>query len=220
MASEAEQRTGGPSFSNLGYVEDLYLDYLRDPESVEPTWRAYFQGLAAGGRPATYEELARPEGPFPRRRTGDGRSNGDAVAEAGPGAGPSQEALPFEVDRLVQAYREHGHLHARLDPLGLERRDTQAELGLVTFGLSEADLDRPVRDDVTGSRHTLRELVAHLKETYCRTVGVELAHLHDMDLRSWLTDRMERTRNHITLTPDTERFLLRKLTEAELFEQF
>src|SRR6266568_4057902 len=220
MASEPEQRAGSPSFSNLGYVEELYFDYLRDPESVEATWRRYFQDLAgAGDKPSPYEVVRRPEGPFPRRREVDGRTNGQAATSAAPGAG--LEALQFKVDRLVQAYREHGHLHARLDPLGLERRDTQAELGLGTFGLSEADLDRPVKDDVTGSgRHTLRELVAHLKETYCRSLGVELAHLHDMDLRSWLEDRMERTRNHITLTPDTERFLLRKLTEAELFEQF
>ncbi|HYS81190.1 MAG TPA: 2-oxoglutarate dehydrogenase E1 component [Anaeromyxobacteraceae bacterium] len=221
MASEPEQRAGSPSFSNLGYVEELYFDYLRDPESVEPAWRGYFQQLAAGEKAPPYEVLRRPDAPFPRRHDGDGRLDGHAAAAARPGAGSGLEALQFKVDRLVQAYREHGHLHARLDPLGLERRDTQAELGLGTFGLSEADLDRPVKDDVTGSgRHTLRELVAHLKETYCRSLGVELAHLHDMDLRSWLEERMERTRNRITLTPDTERFLLRKLTEAELFEQF
>ena len=52
------------------------------------------------------------------------------------------------------------------------------------------------------------------------SMGVELAHLHEMELRSWLEDRMERTRNHITLTPGTERFLLQQLTGAELFEQF
>ncbi|HEX8909154.1 MAG TPA: thiamine pyrophosphate-dependent enzyme, partial [Anaeromyxobacteraceae bacterium] len=209
MIPEPEPKLASPSFSNLAFVEKLYYDYLQDPESVDPTWREYFQDLPRVPPP--------PEGPFapsPRPR-GDGRM------EAGEQGRAQAEVFQFKVDRLVQAYREHGHLHARLDPLGLERRDTEAALTLAGFGLGEADLDRPVADPgrSAGAR-TLRELVARLQETYCRTLGVELAHLHDMDLRTWLEERMERTRNHITLTPDTERFMLRKLTEAELFEQF
>ncbi len=209
MIPEPEPKLASPSFSNLAFVEKLYYDYLQDPESVDPTWREYFQDLPRVPPP--------PEGPFapsPRPR-GDGRM------EAGEQGRAQAEVFQFKVDRLVQAYREHGHLHARLDPLGLERRDTEAALTLASFGLGEADLDRPVADPgrSAGAR-TLRELVARLQETYCRTLGVELAHLHDMDLRTWLEERMERTRNHITLTPDTERFMLRKLTEAELFEQF
>ena len=209
MTPELERAAPSPSFSNLPFVEKLYFDYLQDPESVDATWREYFQDLPRVPPP--------PEGPFaPAPRP---RANGrPGLEEAGRGRA---EAFQFKVDRLVQAYREHGHLHARLDPLGLERRDAHAALGLETFGLGEADLDQPVADlgRAAGAR-TLRELVSRLQETYCRTLGVELAHLHDMDLRSWLEERMERTRNHITLTPDTERFMLRKLTEAELFEQF
>jgi 2-oxoglutarate dehydrogenase E1 component len=125
--------------------------------------------------------------------------------------------LQFRVDRLVQAYREQGHLYARLDPLGLERRGGEG-ISIEVFGMSEADLDLP---DAGGQgTRTLRELIDRLRETYCRTIGVELAHLHDRELRSWLEERMERTKNHITLTPDTERFLLRKLTETEFFEHF
>ena len=88
MASEPEQRAGSPSFSNLGYVEELYFDFLRDPDSVEPTWRRYFQDLAEAGRPPAYEVVRRPEGPLARRRDADGRTNGQAASVGRAGRGP------------------------------------------------------------------------------------------------------------------------------------
>jgi 2-oxoglutarate dehydrogenase E1 component len=204
MASEPSLNTDGPSFSNLGFVEKLYFDYLANPESVEPSWRAYFEQMPRVEAP--------PEGPFTRHRAPSNGAAADASA--------SHEAFQFRVDRLVQAYREQGHLYAVLDPLRIERRGGQ-RIQLETFGLSEADLDAPVANDAGGQgARTLRELVIRLEETYCRTLGVELAHLNSMELRRWLQDRMERTMNHITLPPDVEKFLLKKLTEAELFEQF
>ncbi len=200
-----------PSFSNLGFVEELYFAYLADPASVGPSWRAHFDRLPAA--PAPRPAVAPPSAVTAFARRVPERA-GTALA------GAVTDGFQFRVDRLVQAYREQGHLHARLDPLGLERRSGEA-IAVEAFGLSEADLDRPVANDAGGGgTRTLRELVDRLRETYCRTIGVELAHLHDRELRSWLEERMERARNHITLTPDTERFLLRKLTQAELFEQF
>jgi len=203
MASEIP--TGpDPSFSNLGFVEKLYFDFLADPKSVDPTWYPYFEGLPRVEAP--------PEGPFVPRPVARGVSK-DAVRAR-------HEAFQFKVDRLVQAYREQGHLYASLDPLGLERRG-RAGISLESFGLKESDLGEAVTYDGAGQgARTLGDLVERLEDTYCRTVGVELAHLHDQELRRWLEARMERTRNHITLTPEVERFLLRKLTEAELFEQF
>jgi len=206
MASRSEASTS-PSFSNLPFVERLYFDYLADPGSVDPSWRSYFEGLPPVPPP--------PEGPLPRRRGWPVATPGSAAEER-----CRYEALQFRADRLVEAYRERGHLHARLDPLGLERRDGEP-VALEAFGLTEADLDLPVANDAGGEGvRTLRELRQRLEETYCRTLGVELAHLNDPELRRWLEERMERTRNHVTLTPEVERFMLRKLTEAELFEQF
>src|ERR687887_668343 len=167
MAVEPEQSMLAPSFSNLDFVEKLYFDYLADPRSVEPEWRAYFERLP--------RVEARPAHPFPRRADAPlGGGSCDECAEA-----VHYETIQFRVDRLVQAYREHGHLHAKLDPLGLERRGKEP-ISLSSFGLSEADLDALVLRE-TGTT-TLRELVARLEETYCRTLGVELAHLHEAEL--------------------------------------
>jgi 2-oxoglutarate dehydrogenase E1 component len=201
-----------PNASNLGFVEDLYYAWLENPQSVGPEWRSYFESLPtlpgeprSGARPADGAGAAR-----------EARAAGRPLQER---VRDEHEAFQFRVDELVQAYREQGHLRARLDPLGLEKREHDG-FPLDAFGLRETDLDRPVHVGGARGTQTLRELVERLQETYCRTLGVELAHLHEISLRGWLEERMERTKNRIALTPDVQRFLLRKLTEAEIFEQF
>jgi 2-oxoglutarate dehydrogenase E1 component len=209
MARQSDIQVPAPDAANLDFVERLYFDWLRDPASVDEGWRRYFEALGAveGAGPA-------PEA-FPRRRAANGHAASESAGEI--------EAFQARVDRMVQAYREHGHLLALLDPLGLERRSsTLPAFGLSEFGLAESDLDRPVAsgDPERPGTATLRELRSRLEETYCRTLGVELAHLHDRDLRRWLERRMERTGNRVTLAPEVKRKLLRTLVEAELFEQF
>ena len=209
-----------PSAVNLAFVEKLYYDYLRDPSTVPAEWRSYF------------DELPRPEGevaPPPEGRFGDDRF---AAAVPGELAAPTRAAAPaprfedafqYRVDKLVEAYRDHGHLRASLDPLGLARpRHEGFGFPLESFGLSEADLDRPVAagDPQSAGTSSLGALRARLEETYCRTIGVELAHLHDRELRGWLQDRMERSRNHITLAPEVQLRLYEKVMQAEALEQF
>ncbi|HUL58287.1 MAG TPA: 2-oxoglutarate dehydrogenase E1 component, partial [Anaeromyxobacteraceae bacterium] len=140
-----------PDASNLAFVEMLYYDWRRDPTSVPEAWRRYFEGL-----PGTPDAAPAPES-FPRRRA-------DGVARGAPAGGDA--AFQARVDRLVEAYREFGHLRARLDPLGLGR---QADpIRIEDHGLSAADLDRPVADSAGRAAGTLRERVARLEETYCR----------------------------------------------------
>jgi 2-oxoglutarate dehydrogenase E1 component len=192
-----------PDASNLAFVEKLYYDYLRDPTSVGEPWRRYFASLPAapGAAPA-------PES-FPRRRA-DGKA---VVAGAGPDA-----SFQAKVDRVVEAFREYGHLRANLDPLGLVR--PAEPIRIEDFGLSAADLDRPCAGPDLREGRTLREVVDRLRETYCRSIGVELSHLHEAELRRWLEDRMERTRNRVTLAPEVKRLLLEKIVQAEMLEQY
>jgi 2-oxoglutarate dehydrogenase E1 component len=202
------QRTSdlpAPSVPNLPFVEDLYYAWLADPTSVGEPWRRYFEGLP--GAPGTAPAPAA----FARRRPGP-----DGEGRVAPGAGDA--AFQARVDRLVQAYREYGHLRADLDPLGLTQR--AGKFSLATFALSDADLERPCADPEGRAGVTLRDLVARLEETYCRTIGVEVAHMHDADLRHWLEQRMERTRNRCALPPETRKRLLEKIVEAETLEQF
>ncbi len=182
---ETDLPVPAPSASNLSFVEDLYYEWLADPSAVDERWRGYFESL-----PSTPGTAPAPEAFAPRRP--------DGSAHAAPAATASADAaFQAKVDRLVTAYREYGHLRADLDPLALTRRAER--LAPATFGLSEADLDRPCADPEGRRDLTLRELIARLEETYCRTLGVELAHMHDADLRGWLEQRMERTRNRVSL---------------------
>ena len=194
----------GPSVPNLSFVEDLYYAWLADPTSVDAAWARYFETLPPS-------PPAAPPTAFPRRRP-----DGEAAAGA-PAA--SEAAFQAQVDRVVQAYREFGHLRSDLDPLGLTGRAER--FSLASFGLGDADLSRRCADpDGSGRSLTLGELVARLEETYCRTLGVELAHMHDADLRRWLEQKMERTRNRCPLPPEAKRRLLEKIVEAETLEQF
>ncbi|MEK6606370.1 MAG: 2-oxoglutarate dehydrogenase E1 component [Myxococcota bacterium] len=132
-------------------------------------------------------------------------------------------ALQDRVHRLIAAYRERGHLRADLDPLALAPRLSAEDLAPAAFSLGPEHLDtRFACGDLGGaSGHaTLREIVARLRATYCRTVGVELAHIEEPAIRAWLQERMEATENRVDLTREDELRVLRKLTEAELFEQF
>jgi 2-oxoglutarate dehydrogenase E1 component len=205
MSSELDPDLQAPSPGNLAFVEELYRRWIAEPAAVTPDWQRYF---ARWGRPAGAPGARANGAPASAPRAGPG-GEPDAGAEV---------AFQWKVDRLASAYREHGHLQAKLDPLGLERMD-HVHIRLEDFGLTEADLDRPLAAGA-GAGATLRQLAARLEETYCRTLGVEVGHLHDREFRAWLQERMERTRNHIALAPEAELRLLEKVTQAEILEQF
>ncbi len=183
--------------ANLAFVEELYYAWLADPKATPEPWRSWFaaQPAAPGAAPAP--------GPFEPRR-----------GVAGP-ADPA--AFQLRVEALNRHYREQGHLRARLDPL--ELLQPAGPLALDQFGLGPADLDRPVRG-ADGADRPLRDHLARLEETYCRSIGVELLHLHDPELRRWLEEKMERTANRLTLAPEVRRRLLHDVVRAEGLEQF
>jgi 2-oxoglutarate dehydrogenase E1 component len=171
---------------------------------------------------------------------GNGAANGNGVAAAAAvvvhGPPPSSVAyreavretviaateLQSRVAHLVNAYRVRGHLFANVDPL--ENPTAAApELELSHFGLSDSDLDKTFSTaGMAGlpERARLREIVAHLKETYCSSIGVESTHIEEPEPRLWLQQQMESTRNRALLDRTELVRILTKLTEAEIFEQF
>jgi 2-oxoglutarate dehydrogenase E1 component len=181
--------------ANAAYVEEQYRRWLEDPSSVPEDWQWFFAGVEfAGVAPGAAGSAAAAP-------SGDTRSGG--------------------VFGLVTAYREFGHLIARLDPLN-DPPASHPLLELSNFGLSEADLDRPVdprpfAGEVPG---TLRDLIAALRETYCGTLGIEYMDIPDKQRRDWLQERMERRRNRPDLGPDDRVRVLEKLLVADGLEQF
>ena len=123
---------------------------------------------------------------------------------------------------MIRAFRMRGHLHANLDPLGLEPEREKVELLPETFGFTEADLDRPIFiDNVLGlETATIREIVSILKRTYCSTIGFEFMHVSDPDEKAWMQLRIEGPDKSISFTREGKRAILNKLVEAEGFEKF
>ncbi|MFT3927998.1 MAG: 2-oxoglutarate dehydrogenase E1 component [Myxococcales bacterium] len=141
-------------------------------------------------------------------------------------ASPTADALfvselQGRVSALVNAYRVRGHIYADLDPLS-RNPPVPSELSLEAFGLDQVDPSTVFfTSDMAGpSTLPLKDIVARLKETYCRTIGVEFTFMEDPEERQWLQRRMETTLNRTDLTHEDQLMLLTKLIDAELFEQF
>ena len=182
---------------NAVVVEEYYQRWQDNPESVDPTWRAFFQGFTLG-------------------------SDGKAL-QAAPAAGLASDSLKqSHVHYLIAAYRAIGHLQAHLNPLDRNPPAPAPKLSLAQFGLGDADLDT-VFDTGTylgGGQMKLREIVAALQETYCGHVGVEYTHIQDQDARRWLQERIESTRLKPKFTKPQQLRILRRVHKAELFEKF
>ncbi len=208
-----------PNDVNLAWVEDLWFRYLQDPASVDDKWRAYFDALSASAPPGAEQLPPR----WPKRSIFGGRVavHPSAAAAAGLGSAEAVEKAR-RIERLFDAYRAHGHLAAHIDPLADEPPPSPEVLQPGWWGVGEEDLDLEL--EPTGfeglARATVREVLAALRETYCRTLGVEFWHLDDVPAREWLRRRMERTRNRTQLDAATWRHVLKRVTRARTFEEF
>ena len=125
------------------------------------------------------------------------------------------------VDQLIRAYRVRGHLIARLDPLGRDAGHFP-ELDPGYYGLTDEDLDLVFSSStIPGHRAMkLRDILDHLRATYCGSVAVQYMHIDDIHVKKWLQNRMESTQNTMTLSREEQIRILTKLTDAEIFEQF
>src|SRR5260370_14637504 len=175
-----------PNSVSLEFIEALYADYLRDPESVPPDWRRYFQGFSEGNGFSKGQSLTptfRPRSIFnPPAAAGSG-----AAAEEATGA-----ILQERVDQLIRNYRVRGHMAAQLDPLGIPRA-APPELDLEFYGFTEPDLDRPFSCEAMcgGNTLTLREIVERLRNTYCRSIGAQVRRIDDRFVRHSLQARIQ-----------------------------
>ena len=179
---------------NADYIDAQYKLWQTEPEKLSREWRVFFEGfdLAAAGKAPATEAVT------------------DDLLER-----------QSRVQTLVDRYREIGHLMACLDPLTACPTDHPL-LNPAAVNLTPQDLDREFLVPSPGAarRLPLREIILNLRETYCRSIGVEFMHLQDPDEKQWLLDRMEPERNRPQLTAAEKRRILENLHKAALFEQF
>ncbi|MEI8355379.1 MAG: thiamine pyrophosphate-dependent enzyme, partial [Deltaproteobacteria bacterium] len=175
-----------------GWLEAQYLLWKESPERVSHEWRLFFQGVEVGlGTTSDREPLA-PE---------------LALKQSG-------------VHALIHRYRDIGHLLACTDPLSA-CSTCHPLLEPEVFGLDEGDMERVFRvRNFVKSDATLREIVEVMRETYCRSIGVEFMHIQEHLEREWLIERMETARNRPQLSLEKRLSIQGKLLQTTLFEAF
>lgn len=177
---------------NAEYLDDAYQRFLRDPESLSPEMRAFFQGF----------ELARSSG--------------------GPAASEGGTPLQAAADLLIEAYRTWGHVAARLDPFNRDLEATAdlnpASYGITEADYASTVSVGHVRG--LGETATVRELIGHLDQTYAGTVAIEFMHIESAEERSWWLDRFEASGGRIELSRGDQVHITHQLLLAEQFEKF
>lgn len=189
------------------YAEELLERFRQDPNAVPPGFRDWFAQAPDSGRSTG----ALPGMPPGRLFQGP----------ATPCPDVDMLVLQDRVDQLVRSFRVRGHLVAELDPLGAPRPQ-QPELDPAFYGLTDEDLDREFSTRTVGGpeRLTLRRILERLRNTYCRSIGVQFMHIGNLGLKTWLQERMESTENRLALTHDEQVRILTRLADAEIFEDF
>jgi 2-oxoglutarate dehydrogenase E1 component len=189
-------------FSFLGSVhaqliEDQYEHYLKNPDGLEPSWRAFFQGYDFAKEVYSEEDLE--------------------------GAGVPEEVIKeFHVLNLIQGYRSRGHLFTKTNPVRM-RRSYEPTLDIKNFGLSKDDLETPFNAatelGLPGATK-LHEIIAHLEAIYCQSTGVEYNYIRDPERRTWIKNWIHKDDNQPKLSIEEKKQILHKLNQAVSFESF
>ncbi|HKA40649.1 MAG TPA: 2-oxoglutarate dehydrogenase E1 component [Burkholderiales bacterium] len=203
--------------ANAPFIESLYEAYLKDPASVEPRWRGYFdelQRIDAGAADVSHFDVQERFASLARQR----RQPAPTVVINRPQLGEKQ----FGVLQLIAAYRFRGVRHADIDPLKRQEKPSIPELDPAFYGLTEADMDTVFNaGTLVGPREIkLREILQALKDTYCRTVGVEYMYMSDMAQKRWVQERLESVRSTPSYDTGYRKHIIERLTAAETLERY
>lgn len=190
--------------SGMIYLEELYAEYLANPETVEPPWRQYFKELES--QPLAKSFTIDPAGRSPSISAADL----EALAQK-----------QYGVKRLIDAYRRIGWETANLDPLHLEEKTPIRDLQLETYGLTEEDLGKAFHPGSLPVRRgaTLAEIIEHLQTTYCGTLGSEYMHIENLEQRRWMKQHLESASSSL-LPAQLRKRVLAKLLAAQQMELF
>lgn len=178
--------------ADVNAIENLYQQYLKNPDSVDASWKQFFAGF-------------------------DFYTSNFSAG----GAVPENVAKEFKVIELIEAYRKSGHLFTKTNPVRA-RRQYSPTLAVENFGFNEKDLETVFQagKHIGLPNAKLKDIVAHLEETYCESIGVEYAYIRNLEMFNWLKEKVESNKNKTKFTVDQKRQILKKLNQAVVFESF
>ncbi len=190
------------------FVEDMYQQYLKYPDSLEPSWKSFFQGFD-----------------FALEQYGD-----EAVSQVSQMASqavvsgnvPEDVLKEFKVVNLIEAYRTRGHLFTKTNPVR-DRRRYYPTLDIENFGLSKEDLPKKFNSATElgmPAASTLEDIVRHLNRVYCESIGVEYMHISNVEEKNFIRDWINHNENYPVLSVNEKKEILHKLNQAVAFENF
>jgi len=184
------------STMDIEAIEALYQKYKEDPDNVDESFRYFFQGF----------DLATSH--FPVKPM-----DGKTALEHSP--------KELSVMRLITAYRRRGHLFTKTNPVRTRRSYTPT-LEIENFDLTQDDLNTMFEagKEIGIGRATLKDIVAHLDETYCKSIGVEYRYMTKPEVVKWLQEKMEGSRNQESFSNEAKLRILDRLVEASGFEDY
>ncbi|WP_396602345.1 2-oxoglutarate dehydrogenase E1 component [Algibacter sp. R77976] len=186
--------------AHTAYFADLYEQYQQSPDSVEPSWRAFFQGYDFGN---------------------DDYGLDGEIVEGVSAQIPEKVQKEFQVVKLIDGYRMRGHLFTKTNPVRA-RRTYSPTLDIENFGLTTNDLDTVFSaGEILGiGTKSLRDIIVHLENIYCDSIGIEYMYLRNPEVIAWWQEQLNRNDNQPNFSADTKKYILSKLNQAVTFENF
>ncbi len=191
------------SSSDNAYIDSLYEEFKNGGE-IDDSWNQFFKGFDFAV--AKYPEI----------------ENMDPTISGGTSSsGTSDLDKEFRVFRIIQSYRARGHLLAKTNPIR-ERIDRKAYLKLEDYGLSESDLKKTFNcGEYLGlGKATLGQIINHMEQVYCKSLGIEFMHVQNTEMRRWFRDRVEKDKGLVNFPQEKKKRILEKLNESVVFENF
>ncbi|WP_159802434.1 2-oxoglutarate dehydrogenase E1 component [Flavobacterium sp. MK4S-17] len=199
--------------AHTAFFADLYDQYIENPDSVEPSWRSFFQGF----------DFANTDYGTDFFETEQLRQSGEVATQpvSDYSGLPEKIQKEFKVLNLIEGYRTRGHLFTKTNPVR-ERRNYTPTLALENFGLSDADLNTvfDAGKEVGLQQATLQQIVNHLEKVYCNHIGIEYMYIRDPQVRKWIQNRLTANENNPDFSAEQKKSILSKLNEAVSFENF
>lgn len=181
--------------AEIASVEEMYQQYKSNPDSVDYGWKKFFEG-------------------FDFSKTNFEKPEINATI-------PAQFQTEFKVINLINGYRMRGHLFTKTNPVR-DRRPYTPTLDIENFGLESNDLETVFQagTQIGIGPAKLKDIIAHLKQTYCESIGVEYMYIRNAEIVSWLQSKMEGSKNTPHFSAEEKKSILGKLNEATVFENF
>ena len=176
---------------HTGMIEEMYQNYLQNPKSISEEWSSFFQGFDFAKEVYSEEDI------------------------------PQIFQKEFKVINLIDAYRKSGHLFTQTNPVR-ERRQYSPTLDYKNFGLEESDLEVEFQagEQVGIGATKLSDIIKHLDQVYCQSIGVEYMYVRDPKEIDWIKNRLHKNSNTPKFEAKQKKHILHKLNQAVAFENF